>query len=447
MTEEHTPAWDFATRQVHGGRAAEPGGLHPRATPVYLTAGFVFDDFDQANGRFAGTAEGFSYTRVANPTHAALERRVAELEGGSGALFLGSGQAATSTALLALVSSGDHIVAASSLYEGSRELLRDTLGRMGVAVTFVHDTSDATEWEGAVTTATRAFFAESIPNPKNDLLDIRTVAEIAHRAGVPLVVDNTLASPYLLRPFEHGADIVVHSASKFLSGHGTVLGGIIVDSGWFDWSLAPDRYPHLARDVGADGKTFVERFGQAAYLEYARSVSMRLGPVGSPLNAFLILQGIETLSLRVQRQSDSALQIAEWLEEHPLVSSVDYSGLRSSRFHALARRYLPRGQGSVFAFTLTGGRDAARQVTDALRLFSRMAHLGDVRSLVLHPASTTHVGRDEDARAASGIDEGLLRLSVGVEDPADLIADLERALASVSSASSAQVRGDGLQVR
>jgi O-acetylhomoserine (thiol)-lyase len=422
-----SPALDFSTRQVHAG-VADDGAHRPRATPVYLSAGFVFDDFDQAAGRFSGDEDGYAYTRVANPTNATLEARIADLEGGQAAVALGSGQAATTTALLALAASGDHIVAAGNVYEGSRELIRDNLGRLGITSTFVGDALDLSAWERAITPATRLLFAESIANPKNQVTDIRGLAEVAHRHGIPLVIDNTLASPYLVRPIEHGADIVVHSASKFLSGHGTVLGGVLVDSGWFDWSLEPDRFPHLARTPRADGKTFVERFGSIALSEYARSIALRFGPAISPLNAFLILQGIETLSLRVQRQSDSAAEIARWLDAHPYVTSVDYSGLDSSPSRAAARRYLPRGQGAVFAFTVQGGRAGARAVTDALNLFTRMTHLGDVRSLVLHPASTTHLNRTEAEREASGIHEGLLRLSIGVEEPADLIRDLAQAL-------------------
>jgi O-acetylhomoserine (thiol)-lyase len=431
MSASAHPDHAFATRQVHAGRVADDQH-DPRATPIYLTAGFVFDDFAQANGRFAGTEDGFSYTRVGNPTHAALERRVADLEGGAGALVLGSGQAALSTVLFALAASGDHVVAASSIYEGSRELIRDNFSRLGIASTFVGDANDLDAWQAAITPRTKLLFAESIPNPKNDLVDIRALAELAHRHGLPLVIDNTLASPYLLRPIEHGADIVVHSASKFLSGHGTVIGGVVVDSGWFDWSLEAARFPHLAVDTGPDGRTWAERAGRLAFLEYARTLAMRFGPVASPLTSFLILQGIETLSLRVQRQSDSARLIAQWLEQHPLVSSVDYSGLASSPFHALAQRYLPRGQGAVLAFTVRGGREAARRVNDALQLFTRMTHLGDVRSLVLHPGTTTHLGRTEEDRVRSGIDPGLLRLSIGVEDPEDLIRDLAQALEAVA---------------
>ncbi|TQK17627.1 O-acetylhomoserine (thiol)-lyase [Microbacterium sp. SLBN-154] len=424
----------FATRQIHAG--AEPDTSHgARATPIYLTAGFVFDDFDQANERFAQADDGYSYSRAGNPTSAAVERRIADLEGGADALLVGSGQAAVSTAVLALVGAGDHIVSSNSIYEGSRELFRDNFARLGITTSFVGDANDPAAWEAAIRPETRVLFAESIPNPKNDILDIRAVATVAQRHGIPLIIDNTLATPYLLRPIEHGADIVVHSASKFLAGHGTVLGGVIVDAGRIDWAQTDGRYPHLANDPGPDGRTFADRFGRAAFSAYARSVvALRQGPSPSPFTAFLLLQGIETLSLRVQRHSESAKRIAEWLEEHPAVESVDYSGLASNPYRALAETYLPRGQGSVFAFTLRGGRDAAKTFTNSVRLFTRMTHLGDVRSLALHPASTTHVNRTEEERIAAGIGQGLLRVSIGLEDVEDLIADLDRALAAVQAA-------------
>ncbi len=423
----------FATRQIHAGSTGDPA-YGARATPIYLTAGFVFDDFDQASDRFAQSDDGYSYTRVGNPTTTAVERRIADLEGGAGALLVGSGQAAVATAVLALAGSGDHVVSASGIYEGSRELFRDNFARLGITTSFVGEANDPAEWEAAIRPETRVLFAESIPNPKNDVLDIRAVAAVAHRHGIPLIIDNTLASPYLLRPIEHGADIVVHSASKFLAGHGTVLGGVIVDAGRIDWAATPDRYPHLAKHPGADGRTFTERAGRAAFLAYARTViALRQGPAPSPFNAFLILQGIETLSLRVQRHTESAQRIAEWLDAHPAVESVDYSGLDSSPHHELAREYLPRGHGSVFAFTLRGGRDAARTFIDSVQLFTRMTHLGDVRSLVLHCASTTHAGRTEEERVAAGIGQGLLRVSIGLEDVEDLIADLDHALAAVQA--------------
>ncbi|MFE5407516.1 O-acetylhomoserine aminocarboxypropyltransferase/cysteine synthase family protein [Microbacterium sp. NPDC056569] len=433
-TEGLAPArLGFTTRQLHAGDRP-PGPHRPRATPIYLTAGFEFEDFDQAHARFAGTDDGFSYTRVGNPTNVAAEQRIADLESGVGALLVASGQAAVTTTILSLVSAGDHVLASSSIYEGTRELLRDDLARLGVVVDFVADPNDLTAWGRGIRPRTKLVFAESIPNPKNDVLDVAGLAEVAHRHGVPLVVDNTLATPYLLRPLEHGADIVVHSASKFLAGHGTVLGGVVVDGGTFSWAEHADAYPQLAREQGLDGLTYAERTPRTAFLEFARRVAMRYGPAPSPLNAFLILQGVETLSLRVQRQSATALTIARWLERHPGVESVDYSGLESSPHHALAHRYLPLGQGSVFAVTLRGGSDAARVFTDSVRLFTRMTHLGDVRSLVLHPATTTHVLRADDQRIASGIGPGLLRLSIGLEDADDLVADLDRALAAVAAA-------------
>lgn len=418
----------FSTEQVHGGAHVD-GEFGARVAPLHLTAGFVFEDFDQARDRFSGAVEGFNYTRLGNPTNASLERRVALLEGGTEALLVGSGQAAVTIALLTILQSGDHIVSAGSLYAGSRNLLSQNFARLGISVDFVEDAGDPAAWEAAVRPETRVFFGESIPNPKNDLLDIETVAAIAHRHAVPLVVDNTLASPYLLRPFEWGADVVVHSAGKFLGGHGTALGGLIVDSGRFDWAASkvaaltePDR---LLGD-----STWAAAYGHRAFIAYARDiVAGRFGPAPAPFNAFLIQQGIETLSLRLARQSASALAIARWLEARDDVESVDYSGLESSPSHALARRTLPRGQGSVFAFTVRGGLDAAVRFVNAAQLFSRMTHLGDVRSLILHPGSTTHGPWTEEERLAKGIAPGLLRLSIGVEDVDDLIADLEHAFA------------------
>ncbi|SMH39085.1 O-acetylhomoserine (thiol)-lyase [Rathayibacter oskolensis] len=412
--------WGFSTRQLHAGGAEDP--LQARRTPIYLTAGFSFDSFDQARDRFAG-ADGYTYTRVGNPTTEAVERRIAALEGGRDALLVGSGQAAVSVALLTLASAGDHVVAAASLYEGTRNLLLENLARLGITTTFVEEADDAQAWARAMTPRTRAVLVESIPNPRNDVIDVRLVAEVAHNAGVPLVVDNTFATPYLLRPIEHGADVVVHSASKFLAGHGAVIAGVVVDAGRFDWRQPGERFPHLA-GVAGDG----------AFLAYARDVvAGRMGPTVSPLTSFLLEQGLETLSLRVRHQSRSALLIARWLEGRPEVESVDYSGLASSPSHALAQRYLPLGQGSVFSFTLRGGVEAARRFSDALRIFTRMTHLGDVRSLVLHPASTTHTGRTSEQLAAAGIGPGLLRLSIGIEDLEDLLADLERGLAAVSA--------------
>ncbi|MFJ4074536.1 O-acetylhomoserine aminocarboxypropyltransferase/cysteine synthase family protein [Curtobacterium sp. NPDC089991] len=425
----------FSTEQVHGGFVPD-AGHGARIPAIHMSSGFLFDDFDQARDRFAGTEDGYTYTRLGNPTNADVERRVALLERGVEAILVGSGQAAATIAFLGLLQAGDHVVAARSIYEGTKGLLVQNLGRLGIEVDFVADQRDLDEWARLVRPNTKAFFAETIPNPKNDVLDITGVADTAHRAGVPLIVDNTLATPYLVRPVEHGADIVIHSASKFLSGHGAGLGGVVVDGGTFDWSASPERWQHLTspeRSLGGD--SYIERYGNRAFVVFARDVvASRIGPTPSPFNAFLIRQGIETLSLRVERHSANALAVAQWLEAQPEVTSVDHAGLASSPFHDLAQRYLPRGAGSVFAFTLAGGEAAAHTFIDSVQLFSRMTHLGDVRSLILHPATTTHAGKTAAERADQGIDDGLIRLSVGIEEVADLLRDLGRGFAALRSA-------------
>lgn len=422
----------FSTRQLHAGTVSGTAP-HARALPIYASAGFTFADFDEAEQRFGPDDGGYSYSRVGNPTVDAVERRLTALEGGTAAILLGSGQAAVSVALLALLETGDHLVTSPSIYEGSRGLFTDNFSRLGITTDEVGDPLDRASWQDALRPNTRAIFVESIPNPRNDLTDLALVADVAHAHGIPLVVDNTFATPYLLRPIEHGADIVVHSASKFLAGHGTVLGGVIVDGGSFDWQARGDRYQHLTGpNAGLRGLSYVEHAGRAAYAAYARQVvALRFGPTPSPFNAFLINQGIETLSLRVQRQSENALGLATWLRRRPEVESVDYSGLTDSPYRGLADRYLPRGQGAVFSFTLRGGRRSARTVIDAVGLFTRMTNLGDVRSLILHPASTTHATRSPAQLAASGIGEGLLRVSVGIEDIDDLTRDLEQAFAAL----------------
>ena len=424
----------FATRQLHSGArtgdraAAAP---NPRVTPIYLTAGFVLDDFDQATELFS-SGDGYSYTRVAIPTAEAVERRVADLEGGAEGLLVGSGQAAVAVTLLGLVGSGDRIASASSLYEGTRGFLTENLPRYGIGTDFVVDANDPAAWERAIGPRTRALFAESIPNPKNDILDIAAVAAVAHRHGIPLVIDNTLATPYLLRPLEHGADIVIHSASKFLAGHGAVLGGVIVDNGRFDAERSGELFPHLVQPGRLGGLGFAQRLGGRARIGYLRDVmALRFGPTPSPLNAFLIGQGIETLSLRVQRHSENALAVATWLAEQPEVHSVDYAGLPANPYHALAQHYLPNGQGSVFSFTLQGGLDAARAFVNSLTTFTHMTHLGDVRSLILHPPTSSHNQRSDDERSQAGIWPGTLRVSIGIEDVDDLIADLARGLDAV----------------
>lgn len=415
----------FTTRQVHVG--ADAATATPRALPIHLTAGFTFDSFDDAAAHF-GTGDGFGYTRTGNPTVDAVERKLASLEGGAEALLLASGQAAITVALLGLVAAGEHIVCSTHIYEGTRGLLLDNFARLGIGVDFVDDIADPAAWRRAIRPTTRALVAESIANARNDVLDIAAVAAVGDAHGIPLVVDNTFATPYLVRPLEHGAAVVVHSASKFLAGQGAVLGGVIVDDGRFDAARAAGRFPHLTRS--AAGPTVWERHGGRARIAYLReSVAPRFGPTPSPLNAFLIGQGVETLSLRVQRQSENALTVARWLEDRPEVARVDHAGLESHPTHATARRYLRGGFGSVFTLTLRGGLAAARAVVDDLRVITHMTHLGDVRSLVLHPASTSHTHRTSAQQRAHGVEPGTLRLSIGIEDVGDLLADLERALA------------------
>jgi len=405
----------------------------PRVVPIYLTAGFVLDDFDQASDIFGG-GDGYSYTRVANPTNTAVEERVNALENGAETLLVGSGQAAVAITLLGLLNAGDHVLSASSIYEGTRGLLLDNLPRIGVDTDFVDDANDPDAWEALIRPETRLLFAESIANPKNEILDIEAIAAVAHRHGIPLVIDSTFATPYLLRPIDFGADIVVHSASKFLAGHGAVLGGTITDNGRFDVDRSGALFPHLTAAGRLGGPSFAERSGGLARITYLREVmALRFGPTPSPLNGFLIHQGIETLSLRVERQSFNALGVARWLEQQPEVHSVDYSGLASSPYHQLALKYLPRGQGSVFSFTLRGGLDAARAFVNALEVFTHMTHLGDVRSLILHPTTTSHNQRSADELSQAGIWPGTLRVSIGIEDLPDLTGDLERGLVAVRS--------------
>ncbi len=429
---------DFTTAQVHVGEVTD-GDHGARIGPIYLTAGFEFENFAQAGDRFTGEEAGYTYSRNGNPTTASLERRVAGLENGREAIAVGSGQAALTVAVLGLLKSGDHLLSAQRVYSGTRGLLETGLGRLGIEIEFVDDPNDISEWQRRIRPTTRLLFGETIANPSNEVLDLVGVAGVAHEHGLPFLVDNTLATPYLLRPADHGADIVIHSASKFLGGHGSALGGIVIDSGNYDWASSP--FEQLTRpDTWLHGESYLERYGQGAYMAYSRSVIASLfGPVLSPFNAFLIRQGIETLSLRMQRQSESALAVARWLEARPEVVSVDYSGLPSHPSHQRARLYLPRGQGAVLSFELRGGLPAAQTFYDAVELFSRMTHIGDVRSLILHPGSTTHAHLDPDVREETGIVPGLLRLSIGVEDANDLIKDLERGFAAIRPVAQAPV--------
>lgn len=424
----------FATRQLHERAHRDEGApiATARATPIYLTAGFEFGEYDDAAAHF-GRGEGYAYTRIGNPTIDAVEYTLARLEGGSQALLLSSGQAATTVALLALLEAGQHVVSSSHIYEGTRGLLRDNLSRLGISTSFVAEIDDLQAWESAILPTTRVLFAESISNATNRLVDIPALAALAHRHHIALVIDNTFATPYLLRPLELGADVVVHSASKFLAGHGSVLGGAIVDSGRFDAERAAAHYPHLVEPGRGGAPSIAERVGGDARIAYAReAVAPRFGPTPSPLNAFLIGQGIETLSLRVERQSANALAVAQWLDGRPEVAAVDYAGLPSHRDHALALRDLHAGFGAVFSFTLRGDAATARRVVEALEVFTHMTHLGDVRSLVLHPASTSHAALTDAERAAVGVEPGTLRVSIGIEDVADLIDDLSQALTVAS---------------
>ena len=419
----------FATRAVHAARSRETAAS--RATPIYLTAGFEFDDFDHAADHFS-TGTGFGYTRTGNPTVRAVERQLADLESGADAVLVASGQAAVVTALLTVVGAGDHIVSSTHIYEGSRGLFLDNLARLDIETTFIDDIADPDAWRSAIRPNTRALFAESLANARNDVLDVAAIAAVADESAIPLIIDNTLATPALLRPLEHGAAIVVHSASKFLAGHGSVLGGVIVDDGRFDAERAGHNAPHLVLPGRGDTPSVAARHGGNARIGYAReSVAPRFGASPSPLNAFLIGQGVETLGLRVERQSRNALRIAQWLESHDEVESVDYVGLTSHPHHETALRYLEGGFGSIFTFTLRGGLPAARRFVEEVQVFTHMTHIGDVRSLVLHPGTTSHALRTEEEREELGVRPGTLRLSIGIEDVDDLLADLSQVLAGV----------------
>jgi O-acetylhomoserine (thiol)-lyase len=424
-----TAGWSFETRQLHAGAAPDPA-TGARAVPIYQTTSFVFDDTRHAADLFSLAEVGFTYTRVVNPTQDALERRVADLEGGVAALATASGQAAITLALLTLGGAGSHVVASASLYGGTYALLRHTFAELGVETTFVRDPDDLEAWRAAIRPTTVALYGETIGNPRGDVLDTTAIARIGHDAGVPLIVDNTLASPYLNRPLEHGADIVVHSATKFIGGHGTSIGGVIVDGGRFDWSGG--RHPRLTTpDPAYHGVVFHEEFGETAYIVRARARLLRdLGPALSPTNAFLLLQGLETLSLRMERHCANAAQVATWLSEHPQVGWVAYPGLAASRWHTAAQHYLPRGAGAVLAFGIAGGIEggtaAGRAFIEGLELHSHLANVGDVRSLAIHPASTTHAQLTPAEQADSGVTTDLVRLSVGIEGIEDILADLDR---------------------
>lgn len=427
--------WDgfgFDTRQVHAGEFEERSH-GARIAPVYLSAAFRFDSFGESTRRFGGEDLGQLYSRNLNPTNGVAERRIAALEGGTGAIVVASGQAAISAAILSLAGQGERFASTASIYSGTRILFGRSFARFGVGVDYVWDPSDEAEWESAIGPGTKAIFTETIPNPKNDVVDIAAVARIAERHGLPLIVDNTIGTPYLMRPLEQGAHVVVHSGTKFLSGHGSAISGVIVDGGTFDWAAAPRSYPGITEPVGPGRPSLLETYGRNAYELYLRGgIVNDLGPALSPLHGFLLQQGIETLSLRMQRHVENARIIAEWLAGHPAVEEVDYAGLPGHPQHEIAVRTLGGRSGSVFAVTVRGGRAAAEILIDSLRVFSRMTNIGDVRSMALHPASTTHLSFTPELRARLGIAEGLVRLSVGIETVDDLIADLDGALSVVT---------------
>jgi O-acetylhomoserine sulfhydrolase (EC 2.5.1.49) len=431
--------WRFETKQIHAGAAPDPV-TKARATPIYQTTSYVFDNADHAASLFALSEFGNIYTRIQNPTQDVLEQRLAALEGGSGALVLASGQAASTFAVLNIAEAGDHIVSSSSIYGGTYNLFKYTLAKLGIEVTFVENQDDPDEWRRAVRPNTKLFFAETIGNPKINVLDIRAVADVAHDSGVPLIVDNTIATPYLIRPFEHGADIVVHSVTKFLGGHGTTIGGAIVDGGTFPWTQHAERFPGLTTpDPSYHGAVYTAAVGDGlAYIIKARVQLLRdLGSAISPQSAWNLIQGVETLSLRVERHVQNAQEIAEWLDNHDDIASVNYSGLPSSPWYAAANTYAPKGVGAVLSFELKGGVEAGRTFVNSLQLFSHLANIGDVRSLVIHPASTTHSQLTPEQQLTTGVTPGLVRLSVGLENVDDLKADLEHALAAARRVSEA----------
>jgi O-acetylhomoserine (thiol)-lyase len=425
--------WSFETRQIHVGQAPD-AATGARALPIYQTTSYSFRDTAHAADLFALKEFGNIYTRIMNPTQAVVEERLASLEGGVGALLVASGQAAETLAILNVAEAGDHLVSSPSLYGGTYNLFHYTLPKFGITVSFVEDPDDPESWRRAVRPNTKAFFAETISNPKQDVLDIEAVAAVAHAAGVPLIVDNTVATPYLIRPLEWGADVVVHSATKYLGGHGTTIGGVIIDGGTFDFAADPQRFPNYNQpDPSYHGLVYARDLGvgsplgaNLAFILKARVQLLRdLGPAIAPINAFLLAQGLETLSLRIERHVANAEKVAAWLQERDEVDSVRYAGLSSSPWYALSQKYAPKGAGAVLAFEIRGGAEAGRRFVEGLELHSHVANIGDVRSLVIHPASTTHSQLTPQEQETAGVTPGLVRLAVGIEHIDDILADLE----------------------
>lgn len=430
MSEERQFAPE--TLAIHAGQEPDPV-TNSRAVPLYQTTSYVFNDTEHAANLFGLKEFGNIYSRIMNPTNDVFEKRIAALEGGVGALATASGQAAITFSILNIAGAGDEIVSSSTLYGGTYNLFAITLAKLGITVKFV-DASNPENFRAAITDKTKAVYAETIGNPKGDVLDIEAVAAIAHENGLPLIVDNTFPSPYLLRPIDYGADIVVHSATKFIGGHGTSIGGVIVDSGKFDWT-ANDKFPGLTQpDPSYNGVVYTAAVGPLAYIIKARVQLQRdLGASLSPFNAWLLIQGLETLHLRVERHSENALKVAKYLEQHEAVEWVSYAGLPSHPSYDLARKYLPKGQGAILTFGIKGGLEAGRKLIESVKLFSHLANVGDSKSLIIHPASTTHQQLNEAEQEAAGVNPELIRLSVGTEAIDDILYDLEQAIAASQS--------------
>ncbi len=423
MTEQ----WKFETKQIHSGAESDPT-TNSRATPIYRTTAYVFDNSEHAANLFALAEFGNIYSRIMNPTQEVAEKRIAALEGGTAALLLSSGQAATTNAILNIAQSGDHIVSSSSIYGGTYNLFKYTLPKLGIEVSFVEDQDDLSAWQDSIQPNTKAFFGETIANPRINILDIEGVAAVAHSNGLPLIADNTVASPYLIRPLEHGADIVVHSATKFIGGHGTVVAGAIVDGGKFPWSEHKGRFPGLTEpDPSYHGASYTKALGDGiAFIIKARVQLLRdLGAAISPDNAFGLIQGVETLSMRMDRHCQNALAVARWLEQHEQVAGVNYASLPSSPWFEAAQKYAPAGSGAVLSFEIVGGVEAGKALVDSVKMFSHVANIGDVRSLIIHPASTTHSQLTPEQQLTTGVTPGLVRLSVGLEHIDDILDDLD----------------------
>ena len=429
-------SWGFETKMVHAGAEPDPT-TGARAVPIYQTTSYVFRDTDHAAALFGLSELGNIYTRIMNPTQAAFEDRIAALEGGVAALATASGQAAETMALLNIAEAGDHIVSSASLYGGTYNLFHYTFPKLGITVDFVDDPDDLAAWKAAIKPNTRAFYAETMGNPKGDVIDFEGISKVAHAEGSPLVIDNTVATPYLCRPLDHGADIVVHSATKFIGGHGTSIGGVIVDGGKFDYAASGRHKMFTEPDPSYHGVVYSqlpEPLRPAQYALKARLTLLRdMGSAVSPFNSFLFIQGLETLSLRMERHCQNAQAVAEWLEAHSAVESVNYAGLTSSPWYERGQRYLPRGQGAIMAFELKGGIEAGKKFINSLELISHLANIGDVRTLAIHPASTTHSQLTPEEQIAAGVTPGMVRLCIGIETLDDILADLDAGFRAAKS--------------